>query len=369
MSHLLAGIALLIGATLTMAVPTLAALPQDIQSYDLMLCDTAQHLLVNADEGDFAIEILRGESNGFHTIQMDTSAATHTVTVASATEVVDVDGEKMVASVACKMVDRQRINDVLGLNLLGPDRSCADVNQHTYQAALATLSAAERSRYAARGRQLRFGADYMAVSGGEWLPSRIDDYIEAGVDAVASESYLLVTAPSVRVPWNSQSGEFYQGTQHCKLISLAAMQRWMRIGAFRETNELFPRTDVACIAPASMTSESGSCLFWFAPAQAMFCQDYSGTGWDATAAQTECAKRHASAAALALGGNKYAGAGGRYSSNSCVERADSEPVTGTCVFHCNAPDETLWHTLTAMDSSADAGKLMSRACDLFIQAR
>jgi hypothetical protein len=369
MSHLHAGTILLIGTMLPLAVPAIAAKPQNIQSYDHTLCAMAQCLLVNAADGDFAIEILRGKSNGFHTIQMDASAASHTVTVAAATEVVDVDGGEMVTSVACKMVDRQRINEVLGLNLPGPERSCSDVNQHTYQAALATLSAAERNRYVADGRQLRFGADSMAVSGGEWLPSRIDDYITSGADAVASESYLLVTAPSVRVPWKSQSGEFYQGTQHCKLISLAAMQRWMRSGAFAKKNELFPRTDVACIAPASMTSESGSCLFWFAPAQAMFCQDYSGAGWDATAAQAECAKRHASAEALTLAGNKYAGAGGRYSSNSCVKRADSEPVTGTCVFHCNAPDETLWHTLTAMDNSAGAGKLMSRACDLFIPAR
>jgi len=369
MNHLLAGFVPLIGVTWAMAVPAIAAEPQDIQSYDQTLCATAQRLLVNEVVTALAMEILRGESNGFHTIQMDTSSAKRTVTVAAATEVVAVDGVKMATSVACKMVDRERINDVLSLNLPGPERSCSEVNELTYQTALATLTVTERNTYVTRGRQLRFDADYMAVSGGEWLPSRIDDYIEAGADAVESKPYLRVTAPSVRVPWDSQSRKFYQGTQHCKLITLAAMQRWMRIGAFGESNELFPRTDVACTAPASMTSESGSCLFWFAPAQAMFCQDYSGAGWDVDSAQEECAKRHASAEALALAGNKYAGAGGRYSSNSCVKRADSEPVTGTCVFHCNAQDETLWHTLTDMDSSAGAGKLMSRACDLFIQAR
>jgi hypothetical protein len=365
----LAGMAL--GTVLVAGLPVRMATAQsNLSDYDQSLCATAQRLLVNAGPGDFVIETLRGSSNGFHTIQMDVDTVRRTVTVAAATEVVNVDGQELATSVACKMVDRQRINDVLALELAGPDQRCADVNRHTYQIALASLAEEERSRYLTAGRKLEFAQDHMSVSGGEWLPARADDYITLQTGGSADAPYLQVIAPSVRVPWNPEQHEFYQGTQHCKLITLAAMLRWMQSAAFSSTKELFPRVAELCVAPHSMTSQSGSCLFWFAPAQAMFCQDYSGAAWDTATAQEECSKRHASAAALQRAGSKYTGKGGRYSADSCVNRKDSAPLASTCVFHCKAADETLWHTLEGVDTSSPAANsMMNKACDLFIESR
>jgi hypothetical protein len=208
---------------------------------------------------------------------------------------------------------------------------------------------------------LEFGDDYIAGSGAEWLPSQVDDYIKSDSQG------LSIVAPAVRVPWNETTHEFYQGTHHCKLITLAAMQNWMRKAAFTDSDELFPRSKPPCAAPASMTSSAGSCRFWFAPAQATFCQDYSGVGWGNATAQEECSKRHASAEALVAADSKYAGLGGVYDLLSCADRKDSPAPVSTCVFHCNAEDETLWHTLDTKASGPAATQIMRRACDLFIE--
>jgi len=335
-----------------------AGTPED---YDADLCALAQRMIVNAAENAFAIEVLAGESNGFHVIQMDVDSASGTVTVATTINWVEVDGMKLPASVGCKMVNRERVNDVLGLALQGPPATCRTVNEYTYSIALAGLSEAERARFVGEGRSLEFAEDYVAASGAEWLPSRAEDYIESDAKG------LRIVAPSVRVPWNAATHEFYQGTHHCKLITGAAMQYWMRSVAFTDSEQLFPGTVAACTAPTSMTSSVGSCRFWFAPAQASFCQDYSGAGWDAAAARDECGRRHASPEALAAADSKYAGLGGIYNPLSCAERGDSPAPVGTCVFHCNAADETLWHTLDRAATGPAASTMMRRACDLFVE--
>lgn len=322
--------------------------------YDAHLCRLAQRLLIDADDTDFAVDEQTGYGNGFHVIQMDVDAERRRVVIAMTTEFADVDGARVPTYVSCKMVDRERVNDVLGTGLPGPDRQCRDVNEHTYRRALANLSSAESSRYLATGRPLRFGEDAMLASGGEWLPSTMDTFIDASRDEI------VVRSPSVRVPWNSAERNFYQGTQHCKLVTLAAMVRWMRVGAFSESGTLLPSTHHECKAPHSLTSAVGSCRFYFAPADGMFCQDYSGPGWTRAAAAEECARRHASAAALRAAENRYAGAGGVFSPASCAQRDDAVPIDGTCVFHCGQADETLWHIAGAVDPR------MTRGCDLFV---
>jgi len=249
-----------------------------LSDYDANLCAEAQRLIVNAGTDEFPVTVLRGTSNGFHTIQMDADGDSGTVTVATTYGTVEVDGAELVTHVACKMVNRDRVNDVLGRKLGGPERSCAAVNIRTYEAALDSLSEAERVNYATNGLALRFGPDYIAASGAEWLPSEIADFIHYRPAAGDDAAYLEIVAPSVRVPWNTEQREFYQGTHHCKLISLAAMQRWMRTVSFSDAQELFPRGADECTAPTSMGSAVGSCLFWFAPANGMYCQDYSGRG-------------------------------------------------------------------------------------------
>ncbi len=285
---------------------------------------------------------------------MDVDAARRSVVIAMTTEFAEFDGTRLPTSVSCKMVDRQRVNDVLGLGLAGPDRQCRDINDQTYRRALGNLSPDERSRYLATGRPIRFGEDAMLASGGEWLPSKLDAFVEA------SPGEVVVRAPSVRVPWNHSERNFYQGTQHCKLVTLAAMERWMRVGAFSESATLLPSTERACDAPQAFTSAVGSCRFYFAPADTMFCQDYSGPGWTRATAAEECARRHASAAALRAAANRYAGAGGIFSPASCAEREDAAAIDGTCVFHCGEADETLWHVAGTVDPR------MTRGCDLFV---
>jgi len=134
----------------------------------------------------------------------------------------------------------------------------------------------------------------------------------------------------------------------------------MRIGAFGEDPSLFPLTGTECTRPHSMTSTVGSCLFYFAPAAAMFCQDYSGADWNPASAREECARRHASVDALRAAKNRYAGAGGLFTPQSCTDRDDAPAISGSCVFHCRQPDETLWHVTGPTDPR------MTRGCDLFV---
>lgn len=327
--------------------------------YDADLCVLAQEMIVGAPPGAFAVRVVRGEGEGFHSIQMDADA--RGVTVAMTAGSVSVDDAELATFVACKMVNQARVNDVLGLELRGAAGSCRRINEHTYALALAGLSEAEQARYLTEGRKIHFTNDYVAASGGEWLPSKVEDFIQPASDG------LQVTAPAVRVPWDPVTREFYQGTNHCKLITQSAMQYWMRQAAFVESAQLIPTEAESCAEPTSMTSDVGSCLFWFAPAQAMFCQDYSGAGWNKAAARDACAKRHASPEALKAAGSRYEGAGGIFSASGCAQRADAPTPQTTCVFHCQADDETLWHTLAANENTPAAAGMMQRACDLFIE--
>jgi hypothetical protein len=326
--------------------PVVHARASWVTDYDAALCVTAQRMIVNATRDEFPVLVEQGVGNGFHTIQMDVDAEAALVKIAMTTGTVQVEGESvpLATHVACKMVNRERVNDVLGLTLPGPDRSCRVVNEYTYRRALAMLSPAERERYQSAGRPLEFSDDYIAASGGEWLPALIDDFIEP-VNGDAAQG-LEIRAPAVRVQWDPQQRQFFQGTQHCKLITMAAMQRWILDAAFGDGGTLFPRAKLACTAPSSMISSVGSCLFYFAPA--------------------ECGNRHASLEALRAADNRYAGAGGIYNAASCAERDDAPTLSGTCVFHCNDGDEALWHLTGPGMSDPGAAQMMSRACDLFI---
>ncbi len=325
--------------------------------YDAHLCRHAQHFLVNASPQMFPVIEQIGYGNGFHVIQMDIDAEQRQVAIAMTRNFAHFDGKQLTTYVACKTVDRARVNDVLGLQLPGPEHQCRDVNEQTYDRALNNLSEQERAQYLTTGRQLTFTDDAYIATGGEWLPITMDAFIQPAGEA---GNDLAIQSPSVRVPWNPEDRQFFQGTRHCKLITLAAMQRWMHIGAFSKDTSLFPPDDSDCTQPNSMTSTVGSCLFYFAPANAMFCQDYSGGGWSRAAAQEECTQRHASVAALRAAKNRYAGAGGLFNASSCSDRDDAPDLNGTCVFHCQQPDETLWHVTGPTDPR------MTRACDLFV---
>jgi hypothetical protein len=337
--------------------------------YDRQLCDAAQRVLLNATinspSDDFSIYLQRAPGGEFTNEQMDIDADTGIINVAATTVTVAADGASLDTHVACKMVNRVRVNHVLALDLSGPPRSCRDVNERTYRLALTTLSSAQRQRYESAGRKLRFVDDYAAEAGGEWLPSVINDFMNVKTDD-SGAAYLEVQAPSVQVPWDPVDQDWYKGTHHCKLITLAAMQRWMTDIAFTDAGEMFARSKAVCTAPSAKTSSVGSCVFFFGPADADFCQDFSGPGWTPESARETCGERHASEADWIAMDRSYAGEGGIYDSLSCVERAPAiEAFHGTCIFHCNAPDEALWHVLRTADGGTEV-RGMDRACDLFL---
>ena len=351
-----------------------AADPADaIAAYDYDLCVTAQRILLNSQPGDVEIVVKRAAvGSGFGTLQMDIDTTAGTVIVASLTEQVDVDGKKLNASVWCKQVNQERVNDVLGKQLPQPPQSCRNVNEYTYQKALALLTEEERKAYEANGTALRFIDDFDAQAGAAWIPAVVNDYIEHDDNA------LRVQAPSVQVPWDPVDRDWYKGTHHCKVITLAAMHRWMRVGALAGATELFPRANPECTQPSSMTSTVGSCLQFFGPADATICTDYSGSGWSTETASAQCSERHATEAAWLAAKRKYTGIGGIFSTQSCAERdaigeARRPPVEvvdtgafGTCVFRCNHGDETLWHSLTADSLGEQGGAASKNRCDLFI---
>lgn len=330
-----------------------------------MLCVSAQHALLGDDS--VPVRLVRGDGSGFHTIQMDANPAG--VTVAMSITALPVTGGTLPAWVACKMINRERAADVLG-KALPAERavgSCREINERTYAKALASLTEAERRRYLAQGRPLRFLPDEVLATGGEWLPADARDYLLNVPARGRSRGFVEVRAPAVAVPWDARQRQFYQGTRHCKLLTQGAMRRWMLGPAFDRDAPLLPPSTGDCDA-REPDAGAGSCLFWFAPAGAMFCQDYTGAGWTGAAAREECGARHASAAALAAAGNRYAGEGGIYAVAACAERRDVPARAGTCVFQCGAADETRWRVPVNMPGDAGAGA-MSRACDLYLPAR
>ena len=358
---------LIIVMTLLFAPAPLAAASFD-NDYDRDLCAFAQRYIVNADhdEGLFDLKIQSAQGIGFHTIQMDADGPSNTVSIATTSASGQLGGQETATYVSCKMVNRDRVNDVLGRELSGEARTCRNINEVTYQTALSELTDAERARFLADGKKLEFVDDYITAGGSEWLPAPAADYIRHVWPKDHPTGYLEIQAPAVQVPWNPKTREFFQGTNHCKLITKAAMTYWMRDGAFAQKRELFPTEKPQCFAPSAPSSAAGSCQFYFAPADAMFCNDYSGTDWTRETAQAACGKRHASRAALEAVEAKYEGKGGIYSAQSCAARPDAKEILSTCVFQCNTPGETQWRTL-APASPVSGSSMMAKACDLFIE--
>ena len=334
--------------------------------YDDSLCQLAQRLIINDDDaaGSYALVEQRGESNGFHTIQMGVDEAQRQIIIASYYQSKPQQGADSNAIVAasCKLINRERANAQLALNLTGERRQCRDINQYSYQLALASLTASERQRYLTAGRQLVFADDYVTGTGGEWLPINVERENRYDTDAQT----LTIRAPSVQVPWNDAERNFFQGVHHCKLLSKATLRNWMLTNSFAAEPYLISADKQACTAPANPDTSPGSCLFYFAPANGLFCKDYTGNAWEVATVREECSQRHASAAALTAAKNRYEGTGGIYSDLPCHERNDVPNMVSSCVFNCTASDEAVWHSMDPPASGAGAG-MMSRACDLYVE--
>lgn len=340
-------------------------------AYDEQLCATAVMLINNATSDDFAIEVIRAAGDRFNTEQMATDTDTRTVTVASLIQSVEVDGGELHAAVSCKMIHRDRINDQFNMQLPGPNRECRYVNEFTHQVSLDSLTDKERRAYEENGRALVFRGDFVTGAGAQWLPTVINDFI----DPMAAGGF-AIRSPSVQVPWDYDERDWYQGVQSCKLITLAAMRRWMTTAALWPGAELFPRVTPVCTEPSARTARAGSCILYFGPAGATFCQDFSGAGWTPETAAADCGKRYATRAQWDAADGSYVGDGGVYSPMSCAERdapaelraerfAIAEPVNrGTCVWRCNDADETLWHSMTAVEQVD--GRSLRDNCELFL---
>ncbi len=344
--------------------------------YNQQLCVTAQLILTNSDGDDFAIVVDRARGSRFNMEQMATDPATKQVTVASLVQTVEVDGDAMQAAVSCKMIHRDRVNDLFGLELSGPTRSCRDINEFTYRAALAALSEDERREFESRGTPLRFVDDEVMGAGAQWLPSAVDDFIRPGRDEDGSK-FLSIQAPSVKVPWDYEDGDWFQGVQSCKLIAVDAMVRWVTTAALWSQAAMFPRITPACDEPSARSSTVGSCILYFGPSGATFCQDFSGRGWTAESAAADCGQRYATQEEWDASGGSYIGGGGVYSAESCAERdapaeLRGEPFLladsanrGTCVWRCNDLDEALWHAMVPIRETG--GRSLKDSCELFLE--
>jgi hypothetical protein len=351
----------LLCAASMVAVRAPAAPGLPVERYDADLCATAQRILVG--QPDIPVRVQTGTGNGFYTIQMSIDEPSRTLVVAMTTSVVERAGRDSPAWVGCKMVSSARVADVLGIGNEGPERSCRDVNEHTFQLALSRLTAMERDKLAAARARLEFAPDTMLPTGGEWLPADPRD----GIATLPDGGY-RVSALSVAVPWSPGERAFFQGTRHCKLLTLATVESWLQAAIAGRQQELLPAAKRACSPPSPLRSRVGSCLFWFAPVGGLVCQDYSGGDWTREKAQQECGRRHASQAALAAAGQRYQGAGGTWADGSCESRDDAPPRLGTCVFRCADGDETLWHL---PGSDADAGGQApgaARFCEAYVPA-
>jgi len=342
-----------------LVVVSLAAGTTAPAAYDATLCATAQRIVAGAPQ--LPVRIQRGIGSGFYTIQMSIDTDAGEAVVAMTTVSASTASGAEPAWVACKMVDRDRVRDMLGFEPPRAAGTCREVNEHTWEVAWSSLTATERQRLEDRGRALRFGPDAVLPSGGEWLPADAADFVRS--DAAGIE----VRAPSVRVPWDPVERDFFQGTHHCKLVTLASLERWMRSAAFDDRARLWAGAADDCPRPARFGATAGSCLFYFAPVQSMVCQDYSGGGWTPAAARGECGRRHASRADQAAAGNRYEGRGGRFSRRDCAARDDVPERAGTCIFRCGAADETLWHLPAGM-TTGPGSAMLDRACDRFVPA-
>lgn len=331
-----------------------------LREYDDALCVQAQRTLINADS-DFSltpmpIRVQTGEGEGFHTIQMSTEPENNRIVIATTAKEITINNKSMRAYVGCKMVNRDRVNDQLQLTLSGPTTSCQTVNLASYYFALELLDEKQRQRFLTEGKPLEFIADTITPTGGQWLPADAADYIDGSGNSVR------VSAPSVQVPWNTQEREFYQGTHHCKLLSAELIHHWMTSASFKERS-ILSKKQQACSLPKA--TNDFSCLFYFAPAQTMFCQDYTGSQWTEQTAREACAKRHASPEALKAAASRYEGKGGVFESRNCAAR---QAIESTCVFHCNDSDENMWHDVgsTSDKPLPVSAAMMSKACDLYI---
>jgi len=331
-----------------------------ITKYDEDLCQRAQRTLINdesyMDLTPLRIRVQRGIGEGFHTIQMSTEPANNRIVIATTAKNITLDNKPIKAYAGCKMINRDRANSELGLDLQGPKTSCKTINLSSYNYALSLLSDEQRSRYLSAGKQLQFIDDTITPTGGQWLPADAADYIEVTGNVVQ------VSAPSVQVPWNETEREFYQGTHHCKLLTVQLLHHWMTKASFTESTILAKNTQ-QCNLPKA--TNDFSCLFYFAPAQTLFCQDYTGSEWTEQMARQACGKRHASPEALKAAASRYEGKGGVFENRTCTER---ETIESTCVFHCNEKDENLWHNVgsTSDKPLPVSAAMMSKACDLFI---
>lgn len=222
---------------------------------------------------------------------------------------------------------------------------CVQVQQQVHDTVLnSVLTASERERYLAEGAKLSF------------LPDDDPPPLDATTNPLGLGQVWLVTEPSSHMTSDSE-GYYYEplamlydtgdeqdsdsqvvGVRYCKLLTHQSLLSWMRSKSFESDPVLLtPPAAEECSEPKRTQTTAGSCLFYFALSDFVYCSDYVGTAHDTDSAQEICSKvtREDSV----------------YSTEPCSARIeeiqaripDYEGLVGACVIRCGQPDEFLWN--------------------------
>ena len=187
--------------------------------------------------------------------------------------------------------------------------------------------------YDTRGVPLDFGDDLTLGAGGLWLPTPL--LFEAG-----SNGGFSVRAPALVTEFVTPgTPDDLTGTHYCKLLSHQQALYWLRQRAFDPE----PAWSASISSEPLVTSEvEASCVFYFAPAEQYFCEEYWGSVWDPLAAEEKCVTRD-----------------GIFAPAMCEQRADeiasydSEALyQGACVLQCGTSEERRWLSYSNEAASA-----------------
>lgn len=308
-------------------------------------CRETQRTLANLDE-DAPIDedVAEGIYDLVHTRTSLRPDANLPIQIVTYFDPIDRDGETIVGEARCKMRSADGIALELGLGEPAADFSCRVRNAAALDWADAHLSEDERERYAAEGIELSLGDDVVAGSGSEWN--------EVGSSWTLGETRVTVSAATLQTMYDPADPDA-AGVHYCKLVTPSLALDWMTRRAFWDdpvagpTPETDVRESQGTCEPQAETL--GSCLFEFQYTRQHFCQEYSGSGWSAESAQSECAQRSLPEFEAV------------YSSKPCAERgAETEGIDGDgtyygqCVILCGHELETRWHQYSLfMDTPAE----------------
>lgn len=263
----------------------------------------------------------------------------------------DDEPAEMNGALLLKMRTKESIDKAFGFDQKKSHGICRDVQQVIYNNVLnSMLTEEEQSRYKAEGRKITFVPDddlppldattNPVGSGGEWLARDPASAVEDRGDSLAfGPPALYIESDDPTLPANMDEG--LKGVMYCKLFSHQLILHWMRVKSFEDNpSPIAPTAGDACAAPLDFEAPSGSCVFYFAPADSYYCSDYTGYGFDRESAMEKCDSR-LNTETLET----------EYSEKPCDQRLDEieskipdyAGFLGACIVHCHEAGEFLWN--------------------------